>query len=39
MKNKTVKEKIIPKCRPRTMAGTFYYKEKERLEDFIEKSL
>ena len=39
MKNKTVKEKIIPKCRPMTMAGTFYYKEKERLEDFIEKSL
>lgn len=39
MKNKAVKEKSIPECRPMTMAGIFYYKEKERLEDFIEKSL
>ena len=39
MKNKTVKERIIPECRQMTMNGIFYYKEKERLEDFIEKSL
>lgn len=39
MKNKTTVRKDIPECRPMTMSGIFYYKEKERLEDFIEKSL
>ncbi len=39
MKNKTTVKKDIPECRPMTMSGIFYYKEKERLEDFIEKSL
>lgn len=39
MKNKTTVKKDIPECRPMTMLGIFYYKEKERLEDFIEKSL
>jgi AmmeMemoRadiSam system protein B len=39
MKSKTIKEKVIPECRPMTMAGTFYYKEKDRLEEFIENSL
>lgn len=39
MKNKAVKEKIVPECRPMTMSGTFYYKEKNRLEEFIANSL
>ena len=39
MKNKAVKEKIVPECRPMTMSGTFYYKEKDRLEEFIANSL
>lgn len=39
MKNKTTVKKDIPECRSMTMSGIFYYKEKERLEDFIEKSL
>lgn len=39
MKNKAVKEKSVPECRQMTMSGIFYYKEKERLEEFIEKSL
>lgn len=39
MKNKTAKERNVPECRPMTMAGIFYHKEKEQLEDFINKSL
>lgn len=39
MKNKTAKEKNVPECRPMTMSGILYHKEKEELENFIKKSL